>query len=35
MVLVFLFVLKEESSLKKVPIFAIIGQIEKLRRDPM
>ena len=29
------FALKEESSLKKVPIFAIIGQIEKLRRDPM
>ena len=35
MVLVFLFVFKEESSLKKVPIFAIIGQIEKLWRDPM
>ena len=34
-ILVFLFALKEESSLKKVPIFAIIGQIEKLRRNPM
>ena len=35
MILVFLFDFKEESSLKNVPIFAIIGQIEKLRRNPM